>query len=799
MTLRFHGPQRRRIAAWTFAATLLALTAPNPALASVRNLFQTAHPYATGGGAWDLAVVDMNGDSRPDVVTANRGAYRVSVLLGNGDGSFAPRQDLFLDYRSPWSLGIGDLNHDSKPDLVTPTGAANSIAVALGNGNGTFGAPTYLASHSTPSGVALADLNGDTHLDAVITYQYDAQVTVLLGVGNGAFGAPANFSTAPLAGTYPLHNEIALGYVDGDAALDVVVSGADSVRVLLGHGDGTFGPKRAAWAGGFTEDVTLADWNQDGFTDVITPSSVLLGAGDGTFTLLASDPDAGAGVAVADLDGDGKLDRARTRNMGSQITVTSQETFPARDWYSGPSPKDVALVDVDGDGRADLVSTNHAGDASVDSWITVRRGHGDGTFDGTSPTPGGGCVAATADMNEDGHPDVVTAGPFVRLGNGAGGLGPVVDPSPFYTADLVAIGSFGPDAHVDVVTVNGSALRVWNGAGNGTIAFPSGYVSAGNASALAVGDVSGDGHDDVLTLCDYCQFINRYDGNGFGSISQVGQLTTNPAPGAMGIGLIDADALPDIVVSGSPLKIFFGNGTTSSLATSGSGLFLADLDGGPLDLGVSDAVGLTTLLGHGDGTFTALPVANGLTATGVADLDGDGKQVLFRVKSGAIVVHAGNGDGTFGPETAEYIVEQDVLCGVQAADMNGDGAPELIVGGSTPASRVVTVLLNQQSALTGVAPRPAGRFALAASPNPASRAVTLSFESAAPCAPRLEIFDPAGRRVAAWSLGALPAGAHRASWNGRLETGRRAGPGVYQARLLGAGALRSARFVWLDR
>ncbi len=84
-----------------------------------------------------VAIGDVNGDGKPDLVVANSGSNTVSVLLGNGNGTFQPQQT-FAAGPAQLAVAVGDVNGDGSPDLVVTNAGNNTVSVLLGNGNGTF-------------------------------------------------------------------------------------------------------------------------------------------------------------------------------------------------------------------------------------------------------------------------------------------------------------------------------------------------------------------------------------------------------------------------------------------------------------------------------------------------------------------------------------------------------------------------------------------------------------------------------------------------------------------------------------
>ena len=326
--------------------------------------------YASGTSSRDVVSADLNGDGKPDLVVANRGDNTVSVLLGNGDGTFQ-KQVTYATGVQPGSVAVGDFNGDGKLDIVVSNYSDNTVSILLGSGDGTFQTQQTYATGAGPSVVAVGDFNGDGKQDLVVANYNDNTVSVLLGKGDGTFQAPVAFA----AGGYP--SFVAVGDFNGDGRLDIVVSDANdnTVSVLLGNGDGTFQTRQTYPVGSVPYSVAVADFNGDGKLDLAVADSgynpnftdnfpkyvsVLLGNGDGTFQAqqsyqVGNEP---FSVAVADINGDGRLDLAlanRLDNTVSTLLGNGDGTFQAQVVYAtGSGPTSVVSADFNGDGRPDL-------------------------------------------------------------------------------------------------------------------------------------------------------------------------------------------------------------------------------------------------------------------------------------------------------------------------------------------------------------------------------------------------------------------------------------------------------------
>ena len=151
----------------------------------------TQQGLPVGSGPQSVVLGSLTGDGKLDLVVATYATASVSVLLGNGNGTFQAPQT-FATGVGPIGVALGDVNGDGKPDLVVTDYRPNAVSVLLGNGNGTFQAQHQFTTGYGPTAVAVQDVNGDGKPDLVVANYKGNTVSVLLGNGNGTFQAPGD-------------------------------------------------------------------------------------------------------------------------------------------------------------------------------------------------------------------------------------------------------------------------------------------------------------------------------------------------------------------------------------------------------------------------------------------------------------------------------------------------------------------------------------------------------------------------------------------------------------------------------
>ena len=293
----------------------------------------------------------------------------------------------YLTGPGPNSVAVGYFG-GPYPYLVVANYNTNYISVLSGDGNGSFASlVTNITVGNTPAAVVVADFNGDTYEDIAVANDTDNNVTIIFGDGMGGFVVGASYPV----GTNAIH--LAVGDFNHDANgrpdLAVVSYVENSVKVLLNNGDGTFGAASSYAVGSNPVFVAVADMNNDTYADLVVANynsntvSVLLNTANGSGTFLAQQSFAvGAkplGVAVGDVNGDNKVDVVTADSADNTATVLLGNGAGAitffTNYFVGMGPSAVLLADLKGSNRLDLVVANE-----LDDTVWVLPGTGTGAF-----------------------------------------------------------------------------------------------------------------------------------------------------------------------------------------------------------------------------------------------------------------------------------------------------------------------------------------------------------------------------------------------------------------------------------
>jgi hypothetical protein len=466
-------------------------------------------PHVGATTVTGVALGDLDGDGHADAVS---GTYvGLSVLYGRGDGTFDPNQ--YLTNTFTWPVSIVDLNGDSIPDIIAGEFNARRIGIFSGRGNRTFASPSYVRSGATPYDLEVARLDGDPLPD--IAFVDGTKLGVLLATDVGIYpsGDPEPSADNP--------TDVSIGDLNGDLAPDLVVtsSEADEILVRMNDGTGRFLPAISMVAGDYPTRVLVRDWTCDAVPDIAilnTYSSnimVYVNSGDGGFAPPRT-TDLGMystpyDFACGDLNGDSVEDIVVAKFSTGALGVLLGDgdgDFTSSPDLPTPYPQVVAIGDINADGFLDAICVDRSRGALV-----VFPGVGDGTFLPEVSYPLFGEYfsledIAVADVNGDGYVDVVGAvasvgseGVMLQLNAAGRALDPPILIETGFAASRIDVADINADGFPDITTSNYIAgdNSILLGHGDGTFSLQGTYGGS-TGDGLAVHDMNGDTALDLI-------------------------------------------------------------------------------------------------------------------------------------------------------------------------------------------------------------------------------------------------------------------------------------------------------------
>ena len=346
---------------------------------------------AVGSHPQCVVAADVNGDGKPDLISANSGTNTLTVLTNNGSGGFVLSATLTVGIAPIWVVAV-DVNGDGKLDLISANSGTNTLTVLTNNGSGGFVLSATLTVGSHPQCVVAADVNGDGKLEFISANSGTNTLTVLTNNGSGVFGSNATLTV----GSHP--QCVVAADVNGDGKLDLISAnlGNGSLSVLTNNGSGVFGSSATLMLPGAVTGVVAADVNGDGKLDLITDDAadlsltVLTNNGSGGFVestilMVGNYPNY---FMAADVNGDGKVDLISANFDDATLTVLTNNGTGGFGLASLPTvgygPACVVAADVNGDGSLDLVSANFY-DNTLSTLFNVPtvQGNFSGSFSGS--------------------------------------------------------------------------------------------------------------------------------------------------------------------------------------------------------------------------------------------------------------------------------------------------------------------------------------------------------------------------------------------------------------------------------
>lgn len=693
--------------------------------------FQAAVTYAVGDQPTSLAVGNVNGDGKLDLVVANAATQDVSLLLGQAGGTFAAEQRIDLRHEAAASIAgdfrsavlLADFNGDGKLDLGLANSLDPRVRVALGNGDGTFGASQLVTVGGQPQSLVAGDFAGTGRLGFAAAGGISGAVSVRLGLGDGTFQVPQHLDV----GNQP--NGLVASDFNHDGSIDLAVANDGKpgrTSILMGLGDGTYQPE-ARFASGISTAVAWTDFNGDGRPDLVTTNydadaatgdlTVLLGLGDGTFQapvhyVVGSFP---IGLLIADFNADGKADVAVVNNFSNNVSIllgNGDGTLqPAVNYAVGSSPRAIALGNFNADGFWDLAVAN-----SGSSDVSILTGAAGGTFQpavnvsvGSSPV---GIV--TGDFG-NGRPDIATVNSgsgdvSILMNQGGGSFAAAVSFQAGAHPSAIAAGDFNGDGTLDLATTNSGAntISVLTGLGGGSFSAPATIAVGQSPSAIIAADLNGDGRVDLACTNGFDRTATTLLGRGDGTFVTPDQFSSAAIESTPTLADVTGDGTPDSIVLNRAGQILLRPGRPGEpgsfdaarvvnvnrsaraftiVQSAGKSLIAAvDLKTNTVSLYSISAGGIASEAGQ---LVTGLQPAR----IAAADLTGDGREDI-------VVANAGNGTasmfiataaGGFAP--AVNVAATDHPTDLALFDLNGDGLREILL--TDEAAGTVTVLKNQ--------------------------------------------------------------------------------------------------------
>lgn len=687
--------------------------------------FAAAVDAATATAPESAVLIDLDGDGKPDMVTANSTAGNISVFRStstNGTVSFAAKVDI-AGGTSPVGIAAGDLNGDGKPDIaVTNLAVTPKVSVFINTstaGSVSFAARVEFTAGSSPRGIDINDIDADGKPDIIVTNQGAASFSVFQNTTTGgtvSFAPKMDFVT----GSNPYN--ITARDIDGDGKADVAVTNQTSGNISVFRNTSTagsisFAAKIDFATGTLPRGIAAGDVDADGKPDIATGNfgtsniSVLRNTSTTGSISFAAKVDFALAplaqteqLAIGDLNGDGKPDIAvpdpYTGNLHVNVfrntSVSGTVSFAARVFYgtgAGSAPRNIVIGDVDGDGRPDMgVVCNGNNKVSVFRNITPPVIN---NFSPVTAQAGSSVTITGYNFRNTAAENLVFFGAAKATVTASSNTSLTVTVPNGSTHLPISVTADGLTGHAKlpfVLTFSGGDSIIAN-------SFKARVLGGGtsNGKDIVMDDFDGDGKNDVVTQnyanSTLTSFRNMSSGGNIFFLSS-GSVTNFGNSVGLASGDLNGDGKPELIAAEGPnnavtiyrntstVAILFATGITIGVSAEASAAFVADLNDDGRPEVIVDTKGYIAILPNtttGTGTLSfGTPVLIGMVdyrdRLAVADFDGDGK---VDIVSGQSAMRNTSTNGVISFSSLSNFAPVLISDFYVTADFNGDGKPDL--------------------------------------------------------------------------------------------------------------------------
>lgn len=712
-------------------AVLFALTFQAAAICTTQK-YKAPLRFRVGENLFRHITADFDLDGDVDVAVVDQYSRAVSVMLGDGEKSLGSPM-VFQTGLGPVDIATGNFNNDPFTDLAVANAGDSTVSIFQGLGNGMFSAQMPFPVGSSPQDIAVADFDLDGNADLATANYLSDSVTLLKGNGAGSFTSAGEIS----AGTNP--KAIVALKPDRDRFIDLAVvnEGSDNITLFKNRW-GQFHSVGTLAVGDTPSAVASGDLNNDGNIDLAVTNeasdnvSVFFGSVFGlselAVTLETGESPRSAAIGDLNNDGIGDLVVNNYDSDDTHIFYGGKSLSTTARFEAGLGDLGVTIADFNNDNWCDIVAVNNAGRT-----ITVTLNDGAGNFSAVKNVvaEGGPRVVLSADVNEDGHADLISinnqpddhrnAAPehddggtiTIQLGDGNGNF----TEAPHFAAGTLPVGGaiedFNNDSNLDIAVIDAPTykLLIYYGNGDGTFAQHPVQIDVGDTPrGIAAFDLNSDSKPDIVTANKNSDNITILLTNTTGFAAPV-HLPAGTDPLHVALGDVDHDGLYDIITANSSagnISVLFNltDGNFSAPVNFASGaspshITAADINGdNNVDFVVTNGptthASLTVHLNdNNDGFLPPQQISLGKIpiSTEIVDVNSDGMvdlAVLDQDLSGVHILY-GNSTGTFSNATA-YGVGLSPMS-IISGEFNGDGFRDLVT--SNFGSGNLSLMFNQ--------------------------------------------------------------------------------------------------------